>query len=82
MTIAAEAPTGREAIDLFRKHRPDVTLMDVRMPGMSGVDAMTEILRDAPKARFIFLSAYSGDAQISRALKAGESLSAQRSLTQ
>lgn len=71
MTVIAEGSTGREAIELFRIHRPDVTLMDMRMPGLSGIDAMTEILRDFPEAKFIVLSTYSGDVQILRALKAG-----------
>ena len=71
MTVVAEASTGREAIELFRIHRPDVTLMDMRMPGLGGVDAMTEILRDSREAKFIVLSTYSGDVQILRALKAG-----------
>ena len=71
MTVVAEASTGKEAIELFRNHRPDVTLMDMRMPDLSGVDAMKEILRDFPEAKFIVLSTYSGDVQILRALKAG-----------
>jgi DNA-binding NarL/FixJ family response regulator len=71
MTVVAEASTGKEAIDLFRKHRPDVTLMDIRMPDLSGVDTMTEILRDFPEAKFIVVSTYNGDVQILRALKAG-----------
>jgi DNA-binding NarL/FixJ family response regulator len=71
MTVVAEASTGKEAIDLFRKHCPDVTLMDIRMPDLSGVDTMTEILRDFPEAKFIVVSTYNGDVQILRALKAG-----------
>jgi DNA-binding NarL/FixJ family response regulator len=71
MTVVAEASTGREAIELFRIHQPDVTLMDMRMPDLSGIDAMTEILRDSREAKFIVLSTYSGDVQIMRALKAG-----------
>ena len=71
MTVVAEASTGREAIELFRIHQPDVTLMDMRMPDLGGVDAMTEILRDSREAKFIVLSTYSGDVQILRALKAG-----------
>src|SRR5882762_3759681 len=71
MTVVAEASTGREAIELFRIHRPDVTLMDMRMPDLGGVDAMAEILRDSREAKFIVLSTYSGDVQILRALKAG-----------
>jgi DNA-binding NarL/FixJ family response regulator len=71
MTVAAEASSGAEAIDLFHIHRPDVTLMDVRMPDLSGLDAMTEIFRDFPQAKFIVLTTYGGDVQILRALKAG-----------
>lgn len=71
MDVVAEASTGREAIELFRMHRPDVTLMDMRMPDLNGVDAMTEILRDFREAKFIVLSTYGGDVQILRALKAG-----------
>jgi DNA-binding NarL/FixJ family response regulator len=71
MLVAAEASTGREAIELFRTLRPDVTLMDMRMPDLSGVDTMKAILRDFPEAKFIILSTYGGDAQILRALKAG-----------
>lgn len=64
MTVVAEASTGRQAIELFRIHQPDVTLMDMRMPDLGGVDAMTEILRDSREAKFIVLSTYSGDVQI------------------
>ncbi len=71
MSVVAEASTGKEAIDLFRIHRPDVTLMDMRMPELSGVEAMTEIFRTFPEAKFIVLSTYGGDVQILRALRAG-----------
>lgn len=71
MAVVAEASTGKEAVGLFRTHRPDVTLMDIRMPELGGIDAITEILRDFPEAKFIVLSTYSGDVQILRALKAG-----------
>ena len=71
MTVVAEASTGKEAIALFRTHRPDVTLMDIRMPDLSGVDAMTGILGEFPEAKCIVLSTYSGDVQILRALRAG-----------
>ena len=71
MTVVAEAATGKEAIALFRIHRPDVTLMDIRMPDLSGVDAMTGILGEFPEAKCIVLSTYSGDVQILRALRAG-----------
>lgn len=71
MRIVAEASSGREAIDRFREHRPDVTLMDLRMPDLDGIDTMTEILHEYPDARIIVLTTYSGDALILRALKAG-----------
>ncbi len=71
MRVVAEASSGREAIDRFREHRPDVTLMDLRMPDMDGIDAMTEIIREFPDARIVVLTTYSGDALIARALKAG-----------
>jgi len=62
-----------EAIESFRVHRPDVTLMDLQMPGMNGIDAIIEIRREFPNARFIVLTTYQGDAQALRALKAGAS---------
>src|SRR5712692_5349456 len=71
MTVVAEASTGREAIELFRIHRPDVTLMDMRMPEMNGVDAMIAICAEFPTARIIVLTTYTGDVQVLRALKAG-----------
>lgn len=71
MSIVAEASNGREALEQFRKHRPDVTLMDLRMPDMNGIDAMTVIFREYPHARIIVLTTYSGDVEILRALKAG-----------
>lgn len=71
MRVVAEASNGREAIDRFRAHRPDVTLMDLRMPDMDGIEAMTAIIRDFPDARIVVLTTYSGDALIVRALKAG-----------
>lgn len=71
MQLAAEACTGREAIEEFRKHRPDVTLMDVQMPDMTGIEAIIAIRSEFPDARIIVLSTYSGDVQVSRALKAG-----------
>jgi DNA-binding NarL/FixJ family response regulator len=69
--LVAEGKSGREAIDLFRIHRPDVTLMDLQMPDMNGIDAMTAIRSDFPNARFIVLTTYQGDVQALRALKAG-----------
>jgi DNA-binding NarL/FixJ family response regulator len=71
MKIVAEASGGREAFDRFREHRPDVTLMDLRMPDMDGIDAMVKIIQQYPEARIIVLTTYSGDALIIRALKAG-----------
>lgn len=71
MMVAAEAASGKQAIDLFHKHRPDVTLLDMRMPDLDGLKAMTIILGDFPEAKFIVLTTYSGDVQIIRALRAG-----------
>jgi DNA-binding NarL/FixJ family response regulator len=71
MELAAEASNGREAIEQFRRHRPDVTLMDLQMPGMSGIDAISAIRSEFPEARIIILTTHAGDVQVSRALKAG-----------
>jgi DNA-binding NarL/FixJ family response regulator len=71
MTIVAEAANGREAIQQFRVHRPDITLMDLQMPEMCGVDALSAIRSEFPEARIIILTTHSGDAQILRALKTG-----------
>jgi len=71
MSLVAEASNGREAIQQFRAHHPDVTLMDLQMPEMGGVDAMIAIRGEFPEARFIVLTTYTGDVQILRALKAG-----------
>jgi len=71
MSLVAEASNGREAIQQFRAHRPDVTLMDIQMPEMNGVDAMIAIRGEFPEARIIVLTTYTGDVQILRALKAG-----------
>ena len=71
MKLVAEATSGQEAIDLYRLHRPDVTLMDLQMPGMNGAEAIGEILSEFHEARIIVLTMYKGDAQILRALKAG-----------
>jgi len=71
MELIAEASDGREAIEQFRKHNPDVTLMDLQMPGMSGIDAIGAILSEFPEARIIVLTTYTGDAQVFRAMKAG-----------
>jgi DNA-binding NarL/FixJ family response regulator len=71
--LVAAGTGGKEAIDLFRRYRPDVTLMDLQMPDMNGIDAMTAIRNDFPSARFIVLTTYQGDVQALRALKAGAS---------
>jgi DNA-binding NarL/FixJ family response regulator len=71
MTLVAEAVNGREAIQQFRTHRPDVTLMDLQMPDMNGLDALLAIRAEFPEARVIMLTTYEGDVHILRALKAG-----------
>ncbi len=71
MKLVAEASNGREAIRQFRKHRPDVTLMDVQMPEMNGVDAIIAICGEFSEARIIVLTTYVGDVQVVRAIKAG-----------
>jgi DNA-binding NarL/FixJ family response regulator len=71
MSLVAEAANGREAIQQFRTHRPDITLMDLQMPEMNGLDAMITIRSEFPDARIIVLTTYTGDIQVLRALKAG-----------
>ncbi|MBZ5687523.1 MAG: response regulator transcription factor [Acidobacteriia bacterium] len=71
MLLAAEASNGREAIQRFREHAPDVTLMDLRLPDMSGIDAMIAIRSEFPEARIIILTTFAGDVEIQRALEAG-----------
>jgi DNA-binding NarL/FixJ family response regulator len=71
MTLVAEASNGHEAIQYFRAHKPDITLMDLQMPEMGGLDATIAILAEFPNAHIIVLTTYSGDVQILRALKAG-----------
>src|SRR5690606_4028362 len=71
MELVAEAMNGREAVDLFGVHRPDVTLMDLQMPGLGGLDALREILAEWPEARIVVLTTYRGDAQALSALKSG-----------
>jgi DNA-binding NarL/FixJ family response regulator len=71
MEVVAEAANGQEAIEKFRVHRPDVTLMDLQMPTLSGIDAIIGIRSEFPKARIIVLTTYAGDVQVVRALKAG-----------
>jgi DNA-binding NarL/FixJ family response regulator len=71
MALVAEASSGREAIEQFRLHRPDVTLMDVQMGEMNGIEAMIAIRAEWPGAKFIVLTTYAGDVLAQRALKAG-----------
>ncbi len=71
MTVVAEASNGQQAVELYRKHRPDVTLLDLRMPGMGGVEAAAAIRAEFPNARMIALTTYGGDEDIRRALAAG-----------
>jgi len=71
MTLVAESSNGREAVQAFRTHVPDVTLMDLQMPEMSGLDAIGAIRGEFPDARIIVLTTYSGDVQVVRALKVG-----------
>jgi two-component system NarL family response regulator len=71
MTVVAEAANGQQALKLYRQHRPDVVLMDMRMPSMSGFEATAAILREFPDARIVALSTYGGEEDIRRALKTG-----------
>lgn len=71
MNLVAEAASGREAIRLFRERRPDVTLMDLQLPDMSGIDVLIAIRTEAPDARVVILTTFEGDTEIRRALKAG-----------
>jgi len=71
MQIVAQAATGQEAIEQFRKHRPGVVLMDLRLPDISGIDAMIAICKEFPEARVIVVTTVEGDAEISRALAGG-----------
>ncbi|MBB5189782.1 DNA-binding NarL/FixJ family response regulator [Silvimonas terrae] len=71
MKVVAEAGNGLQAVEMFRQHRPDVTLMDVRMPEMNGISAMTQIRKEYPDARIVVLTTYEGDVQALRAIKAG-----------
>lgn len=71
MLTVAQAATGGEAVRMFRQHRPDVTLMDLRLPDMSGIDALVAIRSEFPEARVIMLTTFEGDVEIRRALKAG-----------
>jgi DNA-binding NarL/FixJ family response regulator len=71
MRLVAEAATGREAVEQFRAVRPDVTLLDIQMPEMSGIDALIAIRSEFPAAKILILTTYSGDVLAARALKAG-----------
>ena len=71
LTLLPQAATGKEAIKLFREHRPDVTLMDLRLPDISGIDALIAIRNEFPEARVIMLTTFEGDVEIQRALEAG-----------
>ena len=73
MSVVAEASNGEEAVEKFREHRPDITLMDLQMPGISGEEAIRRIVSEFPEARIIVLTNYSGDAQVIRAMKMGAS---------
>jgi len=71
MKLIAEASNGQEAVESFRLHRPDVTLMDIQMPGFNGIEAINRIHSEFPDARIIVLTTYTGDAQVVKALRAG-----------
>jgi len=71
MTLVAEASNGREAVEQYRAHQPDITLMDLQMPEMNGLDAMIAIRSEFPQARIIMLTTYAGDVQVLRAMKVG-----------
>ena len=71
MLLVAEAGDGRDAIQTFREHQPDVTLMDIRLPGMSGIDTLIAIRSEFPEARILMLTTFEGDVEIQRALRAG-----------
>jgi DNA-binding NarL/FixJ family response regulator len=71
LKLIAEASNGKEAIEAFRSHQPDITLMDIQMPGLDGIQAIEAICSEFPNARIIVLTTYTGDTQVMRALKAG-----------
>jgi DNA-binding NarL/FixJ family response regulator len=71
MELVGQAANAHEALQQFRQHRPDVTLMDLRLPGKSGIEAMIDIRAEFPDARIIILTTFDGDAEVQRALEAG-----------
>jgi two-component system NarL family response regulator len=71
MTIVAETGNGRQAVELFEQHQPDVTLMDLRLPGLDGIEAITAILGKFPRARIVVLSSFGGTENVFRAFQAG-----------
>jgi DNA-binding NarL/FixJ family response regulator len=71
MTVVAQAGTGEQAVQLWRQHKPHVTLMDLRLPGMSGVEAIRAIRREYPRSRVVVLTTYEGDEDVHQALEAG-----------
>jgi two-component system, NarL family, response regulator len=71
MKLVAEASSGEEAIEKFRAHRPDVTLMDIQLPGLNGIETIAQIQKEFRDARIIVLTTYSGDVQVVRAIRAG-----------
>jgi DNA-binding NarL/FixJ family response regulator len=71
MKLVAEASNGQDAIEKFRSHHPDVTLMDLQMPGLNGIEAISQIRSEFPNARIIVLTTFTGDVQVVRALRAG-----------
>jgi len=73
MSVVAEASTGYEGVEMFRKHKPDVTLMDLRLPDISGIDALAAIRMEFRDARIVILTTFEGDVEVQRALKAGAS---------
>src|SRR5438128_2609655 len=80
MLLVAQATNAAEAIDEFRRHRPDVTLMDLRLPGVNGIDTLVSIRGEFPNARVLMLTTSDGDGEIQRALRAGASAYALKSM--
>ena len=71
MVIVTQSAGGKDAIEQYREHRPDITLMDLRMPDLSGIDALVAIRAEFPEARIIMLTTFEGDEEVQRALKSG-----------